>query len=182
MEDWHAPAESLYHCIDSHGEEDGKVSLLELVTALYEGVEAGVIPVEAVNSFGENVDMTGLMKGHMDDKELANCDLSGDGALMAGELGECTEKHIGELVEKEDWQGLDQLMNRLHGVQISKEDAAHGLELTLGGIEGLKREDWAKELQDVANACWAAHYEDMDWTMPAEALYDCIDLHGDGDG
>ena len=67
MEDWHMPAESLYHCIDSHGEEDGTVSLLELVGALYHGVEAGVIPMEAIDSFGQNVDVTGLMMGHMDD-------------------------------------------------------------------------------------------------------------------
>ena len=147
------------------------------------GVEAGVIPMEAVDSFGKNVDVTGLMMGHMDDKELANCDLSGDGTLMAGELGMCTDKYIAELVEKEDWKGLEELMNRLHAVEISKEDAAHGLELTLGGIEGLKREDWAKELKTVSEACWMAHTPPgMDWTVPAEALYDCIDLHGDGDG
>ena len=49
-------------------------------------------------------------------------------------------------------------MQRLHGVAISKEDAAYGLEMTLGGIEGLMREDWAKEIQSVADACWMARY------------------------
>ena len=121
------------------------VSLLELVTALYMGAEAGVIPMEAIDSFGENVDVTGLMAGHMDDDEMAAC-AAGDGVLMAGELGKCVEGYVMELVQAEDWEGLDALMERMHKVEISKDDAAAGLRATLEGIEGLEEADWAKEI------------------------------------
>ena len=138
-------AESLYYCIDTHGQQDGMVSLLELAGALYMGAEAGVIPEEAIDSFGENVDVTGLMAGHLDDGEFEAC-AAGDGVIMAKELGECVEGRVTELVAAEDWQGLETLMKRLHDVEISKDDAAAGLRATLEGIEGLDEADWAQEI------------------------------------
>lgn len=44
LEDWEWEGKGLYYCLDSHGEEDGVVSLLELVGGMMEGVERGVIP------------------------------------------------------------------------------------------------------------------------------------------
>merc|ERR1719237_2066145 len=134
-------AESLYYCIDSHGEQDGKVSLMELAGALYLGVQAGALPMEAIDSFGENVDVTGLMADHMEDGEIEAC-AAGDGVIMAKELGECVEGKVNELVQAEDWEGIETLMKRLHAVEISKDDAAAGLKATLEGIEGLDEADW----------------------------------------
>ena len=112
------------------------VSLLELAGALYMGAEAGVIPMEAIDSFGENVDVTGLMMGHLDGDEFEAC-AGADGVIMARELGECVEGKVNELVAAEDWAGLDTLMERMHKVEISKDDALSGLTATLEGIEGL---------------------------------------------
>merc|ERR1719362_2256538 len=109
-------AESLYYCIDSHGEQDGKVSLMELAGALYLGVQAGALPMEAIDSFGENVDVTGLMADHMEDGEIEAC-AAGDGVIMAKELGECVEGKVNELVQAEDWEGIETLMKRLHAVE-----------------------------------------------------------------
>jgi hypothetical protein len=44
LEDWEWEAMGLYYCLDSHGEEDGVVSLLELVGGMMAGVEEGIIP------------------------------------------------------------------------------------------------------------------------------------------
>ena len=187
LEDWEWEAMGLYYCIDSHGEEDGVVSLLELAAALHEGAEAGVIPETFLDSFGENVNMTGLLADHMEVEEAIACDADGDQELMAGEVGACTEAAIEGLVEAEDWEALEVLLGRLHAVEISLEDAGRGMEAALEGT-GLPREQWASEIAPIAGACWEAHHDEPqhegeeDWHMPAFDLGMCIDSHGDGDG
>lgn len=188
LEDWEWEAMGLYYCIDSHGEEDGVVSLLELAAALHEGAEAGVIPEEFLESFGENVDMTGLLADHIEEEEAVACDANGDEQLMAGEIGACVEAEIERLLEADDEEALDKLKNRLHAVEIPIEEAGDGLEKALEGT-GLPQEMWAGEIRHVAHACWDAHHFDgpehegeEDWRMPARDLGVCIDSHGDGDG
>ena len=186
LEDWEWEAMGLYYCLDSHGEEDGVVSLLELAGGLHAGVEAGVIPEEFVDSFGENVDFTGLLADHLTAEEAAACNADGDEKLMAGEFGECVEAHIDELVAGEDWEGLEEAMQRLHAVEIPIELAGEGMEAAMEGT-GAPREEWAAHIGGAAQACWDAHHDDReddheDWHDPAMSLGMCIDLHGNGDG
>ena len=186
LEDWEWEAMGVYYCLDSHGEEDGMLSLLELAAGLHEGVEAGVIPMEFVDSFGENVDFTGLMADHMSIEEAQACDANSDERLMAGEFGECLDAAIKDLVEAEDWQGLEEMMGRLHGVEIPLELAGEGMEIAMEGT-GAPREEWAGLIGSVADACWEAHHDHReddheDWHDPAMSLGFCIDSHGNGDG
>ena len=187
LEDWEWEAMGLYYCIDSHGEEDGVVSLLELAAGLHEGVKAGVIPEEFVDSFGENVDFTGLLADHLDAEEAAACNADGDEKLMAGEFGACVEAHIEELAAGEDWEGLEKVMQRLHAVEIPIELAGEGMEAAMEGT-GAPREEWADHIGGAAAACWEAHHDHHepefteDWHEPAMSLGFCIDSHGNADG
>ena len=99
LEDWEWSAMGLYYCIDSHGEANGMLSLLELAIGLEEGVKAGVIPKEFIDSFGENVDFTGLLADHLSKEEAEACDADGDKTLMAGEFGDCVGAELERLEE-----------------------------------------------------------------------------------
>jgi hypothetical protein len=109
---------------------------------------------------------------------------------MAGEFGECVEAHIEELVAGEDWEALEEAMDRLHAVEIPIELAGEGMEAAMEGT-GAPREEWAAHIGSAADACWEAHHDTRehdheddheDWHDPAMSLGFCIDSHGNGDG
>lgn len=190
LEDWEYEAIGLYYCIDSHGEEDGMVSLLELAIGLDEGVKAGVIPKEFVESFGENVDFTDLLKDHLTAEEAAACDADEDQTLMAGEFGECVSKELERLVEAEDDEGLQAIGQRLHGVEIPLELAGEGLAIAMEGT-GAAKEDWADLIGGVADECRAALHggegsgsdsDSEDWHDAGMSLGACLDASGNGNG
>ena len=148
---WTYPAESLYYCIDSHGDESGTMSLAELVIAIHEGAEAGVIPPEAVDSFLDNVDLAPVLEGHMDEETAKACGIEDDGKIMAGELKDCIEKHIGEASDKDE--AGQEVLARLHAVDIPLKMAGEGLAATLAGT-GLAEDKWHDAVAEVAEACW----------------------------
>ena len=128
------------------------MSVLELGMSLEAGVKAGAFPQEAVDAFAETVDFTGLMAGHMDDKEMDGCN-GDDDKLMAGELMKCVDDYSEELMKAQNYEELDKLINRLNDVKISKEDAADGLKATLEAT-GAPEEDWAGYMMHAADVCY----------------------------
>lgn len=105
---------------------------------------------------------------------------------MAGEFGECVEAQIEELIAGEEWEALEEAMDRLHAVEIPIELAGEGMEAAMEGT-GAPREEWAEYIGRAADACWEAHHDTReddheDWHDPAMSLGFCVDEHGNGDG
>ena len=136
--------------------------------------------MEFVESFGKNVDFTGLLQDHLSQEEAEACDANGDETLMAYEFGECVAKEAEALIEAEDWDALEAMLMRLHGVTITEEQAADGLAKAFEGLE-VPEEEWVHHIGGVAHACWAA-WDEARFEEAAWSLGHCIDEHGNQDG
>ena len=135
------------------------MSLLELGMALENGVEAGAFPQEAVDAFEEHVNMGGLVKDHMPAEDFDRC-AGEDGELMGGELRDCIDQHVDELEKNGDQKGLEEFMQDLNAVKISKDDAGAGLQTVLEAT-GADRDEWAAHLWHAADVCYEHLHPDF---------------------